>query len=797
MGINEKEFYRRTVWDKLLDYQKSIFVIIATIVTVTVVYLMFVEKVYTTDAVVEVSPRLNKLSNSMRLDNSQTVFARHLRTQIDFLQSRTLIEQVIVKLHANIHYYEKHGFKYQRIARDLPYTIDYIRIHDPSFYKKRFLIRAVGQDEYELRLVVDKNIFMSHKTKPLVYRFSKLLKTKYFDISISRNKDVPAKEIYFRVYEQKGYIDRVSAHLSVLQNSEQSSMIKIVYSDTNPYSAQQFVNTLIETFLGINRKQEISAAENLLHLINEKLKQAKAKLDASEDALKSYIASNKVAGLGEQTSQIIYTIFKYEKSLENLRIKAQKLKTISLLYQKGYDYRKIIALVQEVDNPNLTKFIDRITANETAYQKLRMRYKRKHPEVLKLRYIIQDQLKALLQNIEELREDTRSQIHQTQTVLKKYKAQLTTLPQKEFGYTRLKRKHDLLEKNYLFLLDKQTQVIISKQTDGAYEYRVIDYAYAPALASKPKKSVMLLLSLVLATILAFLYALLRDYFSKYIKAPSEVEELTTLPYFGTIPYIDNKKLYNDLFVIKSPNSYATEMVWSLRTMIEDTILEKREKRSDRGIVIAVCSIVKGEGKTTIAANLALSLGLGDKKTVVVGMDTRLPELHIKFGLTNQPGITSVLSGEKTLSEVTYRPKDLKNFAVIPAGKEKIYSLKMINSNKIDQILEELRKEYDYVVLDLPPVGVAAEALFLMKKSDLVINVLKAHYSEKSFVTYMESIVAKHKFENVGFVLNGVDKKYIKILTRRENVKYIKSHQYSSGVKKRRKQFDFLNFFNRK
>ncbi len=794
MGINEKEFHRRTIWDKLQDYKKSIFVIVSTIVMLTLIYLMFAQKVYTTDAIVEVSPKLNRLSNSGPLTSSQNVFARQLQTQIDFLQSRSLIRQVVEKLHSNIHYFEKQGFKYQRIAKNLPYRIDYIRIHDPAFYMKRFVIRALDKERYELRILKKKTLFFTEESKPLVYRFSKVFKSKYFDISISRNANIKAKPLYFTVFDEKGYIGRVSQNLSVVQNSEKSSMIKIVYSDTNAYIVKQFVDMLIETFLNINRKQEIAETENLLKLINEKLKEAKIKLDESEKILKSYIASNKVAGLSEQTSQIINTIFKYEKILENLRVREHKLRRVQVLYKKGYDYRKIIALAQEIDNPNLSKFIDSIAADEAAYQKLRLRYKRTYPKVKKIRYIIQDKLRALLQNIDELLQDTRMQIKDTAATLQKYKSQLTTLPQKEFGYTRLKRKHDLLEKNYLFLLDKQTQVIISKQTDGAYAYRVIDYAYEPEVASKPKKSVLFLLSLILGGVLALVYALVRDYFSRYIKTPDEVEELTTLPYLGTIPYIEDKTIYNDLFIIKSPNSYASEMLWSLRTTIADVIENQKEKGDKRGAIIAVCSVIKGEGKTTTAANLALSFGLGDKKTVVVGLDMRLPELHRKFGLENKKGIASVLFGNSTLSEVTYRPQNLKNFAVIPSGGEIEYAVKMINSNKIDLVFEELRRQYDYIILDLPPVGVAAEAIVLMKKSDLVISVLKAHYSEKSFVTTMDSIATKHHFNHVGFVLNSVDKKYIRILSRKENRKYIKTHHYSGIVRRRRTGFDIGKLF---
>jgi len=288
----------------------------------------------------------------------------------------------------------------------------------------------------------------------------------------------------------------------------------------------------------------------------------------------------------------------------------------------------------------------------------------------------------------------------------------------------------------------------------------------------------------MGTMIGLLYALMRDYFSKYIKAPGELVELTQLPLLGLIPYIKNKKLYNTLFVVKSPQEVATQMMWALRTTIEDVI----HKESKKGLVVAVTSVIKGEGKTSIASNLALSFGLGDKRTVVVSMDTRLPELHIKFGLPNSLGITSVLFGDKSLNEVTYSSSQLKNFFIIPSGEDKHDPLAIINSNKIDRIIEELRQNYDYIILDLPPVGVAPEAILLMKKADLVISVLKANYSEKSFVTHMENIVKKHHIKNVGFLLNGVDKKYIHLLKRKENLKYLKSHARITGKKESKKRF---------
>jgi capsular exopolysaccharide synthesis family protein len=792
MGINEKEFHQRTLLDKILDYKKSVIAIIVLVMTATVLYLITAPKVYTTDAIVEVSPKMSQLGTAVKLQSGENVFFRHLQTQIDFLQSRSLIERVVTMLNDNIHYFEKNGFKFNRIESS-PYRIKHIEIKDPSFYEQLFLIKAVDDRQFSLRIVTRDGLFGYKESNEIIYPFGKPLKTKYFDIEVEADPshDVKnAQAVYFKIYELRRYVEHVLRNLSVLQNNEKSSMIKIQYADTNAYSAKQFVNTLVDTYLNINTNNEISEAKDLLKVINAKLIEEKAKLDEAADLLKNYIGRNKVAGLDEQTSKIIQTIYSYELKLEELKIKLHKIEMIQKIYRKNHNYKEIASLVSELNNIELDRYIQSIAALEKEYLKLRMQYTEKHPDIQKLKKAMAGKLSALTQNLRQLQHNTKVQIKTVKNYLQKYKADLSSVPQKEFGYTQLRRQYDLLEKHYLFLLEKKTQMIISDRVQGAYDYRVIDYAYEPPFPSKPKAKILFILGLIVGTMLAITYALLRDYFSRYVKTPSEVEELTDLPYLGTIPYIKDKKLYNDLFVLKAPHHLASEMMWSLRASAEDFV---RKGSRESGMVIAVTSIIKGEGKTTIAANLALCLGMGDKRTVVVSMDARLPELHLKFRIPNDAGITSVICGSKTLKEVTFKAEDYPNFAIIPAGDDCPNPLEMINSNKIDFIISYLRQHYDYIVLDLPPIGVAAESIFLMRKADLVLSVLKAHYSEKSFVTYMDNIVTKHHLKSVGFVLNGVDKKYIKILMRKENKKYIKSHNAMVERTKKDRRFRWFNF----
>ncbi len=778
MQINEKEFYRRGIFDKILDYKKSIFLIVATILGATILHLLFAQKIYLTQATVEVSPKSNQLGNSAKPQSGQSVFTRHLQTQMDLLQSRSMLLKVVTKLHSNIHYFEKRRFGYERVSQTLPVEIKYIKIKDPRFYDQMYKIKILNNNEY-LLVPVDKKGLKSFR-----FRFAKLYKNRYFDIAIEKNHYSKAKELYFKVFDPKRYVDHVNENLSVYQNSENSSILKLDYSDTNPYSAKIFLNTLIDLFLDMKAKNEVAQAQDLLKLINSKLREEKVKLTKSENELKRYISKHKIARLNEQTDQTIGMIFSYKQKLETLNIRAQKLKMILAIYRQHYNYQDIMAMVQEIGNENLISYIDSIAQDDKQYRKMRLKYTIKHPDVQKMRKALVKKLKILDDNIEDLKKNVYVQQKQIKRYLGRYEKNLQGVPDRELGYTKLKRKYDLLEKHYLFLLDKKTQLLISKQVTGVYAYNVIDYAEIPPFPTKPKKKVLLMLSLIMGLMIGFLYALMRDYFSKYIKAPGELVELTQLPLLGIIPYIKNKKLYNTLFVIKSPEEVATQMMWALRTTIEDIV----PKNSKKGLVIAVTSVIKGEGKTSIASNLALSFGMGDKRTVVVSMDTRLPELHVKFGVPNTIGITSVLFGDKSLEDVTYSSTQLKNFFIIPAGEHRHDPLAVINSNKINTIIEQLRENYDYIILDLPPVGVAPEAILLMKKSDLVISVLKANYSEKSFVTYMENIIKKHHLKNVGFLLNGVDKKYIQLLSRKENLKYIKSHARIIGKKESKKRF---------
>ncbi len=785
MSINEKEFYQRGFIDKIADYKISIILITLGFILFVGIYLLFAVKLYNTDATVEITPKYDSLDSTLS-EVGQRTYEGHYLTQIDFLQSRYLLSRVVNKLQLNVNYYQENKLlSYVPIIGESPFIIKYVKIKDGSFYNKMFKIRLVDENHYELSIISASKLdrllakfgFKNIKKRSLIYPFSKMIKSKYFDLLIEKNNFSSKNSIFFNVIQKRHAVDQLLGRLSIVPKSTKSRMIEVNYMDTNPIRAEKVLNSFLEVYLELNIDQEVSKSDEFLNLIKNELKLEKIKLENSEKKLQKFIENHRVSGIDAQTNNIVNSIYSYTKKLEVLELEKNRLNYIYKRFIKSNDYKSILTPISSLKNENLIKLVDSLKKSEKQYIELRKRYKDKHPYLQKLKKFMFTNKMTIKNSLKTMIDSNKKEISKIESFLKKYKKSLEEIPKRELGYVGLKREHDLIEKNYLFLFDKQIKIKMSRKEQGAYEYRIVDYAFKPEVPSKPKKAILLALGTILGVIFALIYALLRSYMSKIIRVPAEVEELTNLPYFGTIPYIVDKKLYNDLFVSKDPSSIATQLMWALRARIDSVLEYKNDSK-----IIALSSMVKGEGKTTIASNLAICLGLGDKKTVILALDFRLPELHIKFGLDNSVGMSSVLFDGVKFSDVVYSSDKYPNLHVVPSGAKPDNPAMLINSNLIDKLLVELRKSYDYIVLDLPPIGVAPEALFLMQKSDLVLSVLKANYSEKSFVPYMENIAKKYNIKNIGFVLNGVNKKYIKIVTRKENKKYLKHHEKSNLVR---------------
>ena len=167
------------------------------------------------------------------------------------------------------------------------------------------------------------------------------------------------------------------------------------------------------------------------------------------------------------------------------------------------------------------------------------------------------------------------------------------------------------------------------------------------------------------------------------------------------------------------------------------------------------SSVSGEGKTTIAANLGKIIGSSDKKVIVLDLDMRSADLHTYFRVGNEKGMSTLLTGQSALDEVLLDSGEA-NLSIIPAGPKPPNPSELILSERLQELIEVLTLQYDYVVLDTPPVGLVTDAMIVMKQADISLLVAKAGYTQKELIRNLDKLVRQHQLEHVGIVLNGTE-----------------------------------------
>ena len=204
-----------------------------------------------------------------------------------------------------------------------------------------------------------------------------------------------------------------------------------------------------------------------------------------------------------------------------------------------------------------------------------------------------------------------------------------------------------------------------------------------------------------------------------------------------------------MFIVeKKPKSVAAEAYRSLRTNIQYSSFDNKYQ------TLVVTSANPGEGKTTVAGNLALALAQGESKVLLVDCDMRRPSIHKTFKISNTYGISDLLVGNKKMESVAHKYND--NLTIVPSGKIPPNPAEMLGSKAMTAFLEEMKKHFDYIVLDTPPLQAVTDAQILSTKVDGSLIVVRAGVTKKDAVHNAVSIINKVNGNIIGTVLNAAD-----------------------------------------
>lgn len=327
---------------------------------------------------------------------------------------------------------------------------------------------------------------------------------------------------------------------------------------------------------------------------------------------------------------------------------------------------------------------------------------------------------------------------------------ITKIPYEEKLFRSLERQQQIKESLYLLLLQKREETAISLAV-VAPKARIVEPVYLSDKPVAPKKMIILLVSLVLGILVPFALIYLKELINTKISTKSDLKLLTNIPIVAEIPAI-RKNI--DHVIRQNDFSQLAESFRILTTNISFML-----PKIDNGKVIFVTSSIKGEGKTFVSMNLALSLSHPNERVVIIGADIRNPQLQrYNNGKNPGKGLSEYLYDKNTtIDEIKFKNPVNEKCDIIYSGTIPPNPTELLKNGRLGVLLNELKLKYDYIIVDTAPLLLVTDTFTFVDYADLKLYVTRSNFTDKKVIEFANDSVESGKLENVAFVLNDVTK----------------------------------------
>jgi len=551
-------------------------------------------------------------------------------------------------------------------------------------------------------------------------------------------------------------------------------LLEVTFESTDPQAAAQTLNAHLENYIEQNYKSRYEATTAASKFLEEELSELSVKVRRSEDARIAYERNNQIWTVDESKTNNVTT-----QRLVDLNKELTDAQSDSLKKQALYEYAKAgdVDAVPEIrDNSVLQDMQKKRGDLSMQYTDAVNQYGPNFPKVQRLQAQIKDmeeqivrERKGIVGQLESDYREAKQHEELLSRALDQQKAEVALMSEKMIEYNVLKREAEANKSLYDSLQTKLKEAQISSGLRSS-NIRIMDPAMVPSTPARPAKTRNIALAIIVGLVGGIGLALLREYLDNTVKTPDDVETLARLPSLAVVPaFGDSVGASKRTGVLKGasanghekrielvaqhlPKSQMSEAFRALRTAL---LLSQPERPPQ---VILVTSALPREGKTTAAANLAVTLAqLGDK-TVLVDADLRKPGVGrlLNLGTGKYAGLSSYLAGVSSLDLVTVPHPQIPNLAAIPTGPLPPNPADLLSSHKLAEAIAELRTKYKFVVVDSPPIMAATDAVILSVQTDGVLLVVRSGETPKEAFTRTRDLLMSVKCHLLGVVLNAVD-----------------------------------------
>ena len=717
------------------------------------VYIRYTPPVYESNTIVQIKQE-NNMSKVLELDKLQEM--QDISGEIELLRSKVILRKVIAKLPLQVAYYNQGTVLQYELYKSSPYQVEIISfdstfINIPVFIefenKKQFTLEyKFSGKEYSLNGETGKSLYAEH--------FNVIITVTDFNSIAQQQNAVKQNAQFFKFNNIENLTNQYVRNLEVKLLNSAAKTVQIVFKDFNALKAADIVNGIAEEYISYDVERKSESAKNVLAFIDDQLSFVYDRLKDSETSIQNFKTENKLTNDKDLITTNIERLSVIENEIMNVELEERVLQEIEKSIRKSEKEMDVYNIIPLLTG---TKFEDNLSSMVKQLQDLLMQKEtyyfdatKSSPQVKALDYKIDIQKKLLLESLSNVSTAVSNKkkglIQKAQSI----ESTFANAPSKEVEFARLLRYFSINEKFYTLLMEKRTEFSILKASFVPQNV-ILERGFPSYGPVSPQKKLIYAAALLTAILIGLLLIIVRYLMHNTISSLNEIVKHThaTVSVLGIVPKYKNDIPVSQLVVNKNPKSIIAESFRTVRSNMQFISNTPGAK------LVAITSTISGEGKTFIAINIAGIIAYSGKKVVILDLDMRKPKIHLGFGVQNIKGMSTILI-EKDTVENCIQHSVMDNLDFITAGPIPPNPSELIISERMEQLIEELKKKYDFVIVDNPPVGLVTDGISIIQKADYPIYVFRADYSKKNFIHNLDRLINENKVKHLSVVLNGVD-----------------------------------------
>lgn len=674
-------------------------------------------------------------------DLGKNSYPNSVSNELEIIHSRTIIEKTIHDLELNLQYFGKNAIRYEEIYKESPYFIHVLYLNDD---------KIIEPIEYDVKADDKKVWFEDEDTdSSFTASYGDTLTFWYGSWVLERNPAAviknPDRRLGLIINSYHATLKMLMDDIEAITTTEYVNIIDLSITAQCPAKNEDMLRHIINLYVKSDVDNNNRIADSTIAFINNRLIKVSEDLNNIDKNIETFKKENGITDISDDSKQLLQLSSTVSNDLADKQVQLKVVDDLEKYLMDEHNNTRVMPTTAPIQDAAFVQTLEKYNTLQLQRQGYLQNSTEQNPNVKSIDIQLSQLRGDLLSMMRTFKRGITTEQNELLSRNNQVVGNIKKVPTKERIYIDYTRKQNVVQELYLYLLQTREQTEVSKSYNIG-PIRVIDEVKRGPMPFFPTWVILIPCALFLGLLVPSVVIFLKELLNTKVITTNDISNATYVP---VVADINHNKEGKTVVVSKDDRSQVAEQFRTLRTNLHFLLPDASEK------TVLVTSSMGGEGKSFIAVNLAAAVALSGKKVLIMELDLRKPYIYSILGVDNNEGFSNYIISDINARDII-RPTNLHpDCYYIGPGMLPPNPAELLAHDRVKQLFDEVKPEFDYIIVDCAPVGLVTDALLLRKYVDTVLYVVRQRFTYKKQINLVQGLANDKKFKNINIVFNDI------------------------------------------